>query len=275
MEIEYGFIILRDVPKKEARIDVFFSDIEGGFRGFQLVPAGVHYASVKVDGEHKGFWCYLQPNEAIVKIFNSSLQQFEDDEPETTARYQQLALGGAMSQTLIVYDHNCWTIWEQLTNHINPADFPPTLHQEESINPPDNLRSEELADWMGKQQKTRFEQALFDTHDGDINAFLAEFQFAFIRWFIDERDIEALNRWRHLLQALYNAGDRGISKAPALFVKSIDLLMLQFDCLDDDIFTPDSFIISQATYLAEDMIDSEIEEVAEKGCEFANYLEER
>jgi len=26
MSTEYGFIILRDVPKEEARIDVFFSD---------------------------------------------------------------------------------------------------------------------------------------------------------------------------------------------------------------------------------------------------------
>jgi hypothetical protein len=76
MSTEYGFIILRDVPKEEARIDVFFSEIQGGFRGFQLVPAGVHYVSVQVEGTHKGFWCYLQPNEAIVKVFNSSVQQF-------------------------------------------------------------------------------------------------------------------------------------------------------------------------------------------------------
>lgn len=28
MSTEYGFIILRDLPKEEARIDVFFSEIE-------------------------------------------------------------------------------------------------------------------------------------------------------------------------------------------------------------------------------------------------------
>jgi hypothetical protein len=275
MSTEYGFIILRDVPKEEARIDVFFSEIEGGFRGFQLVPAGVHYVSVQVEGTHKGFWCYLQPNEAIVKVFNSSVQQFEDDEPENTAHYQQLALAGAMGQVLIPYEQDSGKIWEQLTNYISSRDFPPPLHQEESINPPDNLSSEELSEWMQKPKKSRFEQALFDTHGGDTMAFLAELQFAFIRWFIDNEDIEALNRWRHLLQAIYNAGERGIAKAPDLFPNLIDLLVLQFDYLEDEMFTPNSFVVYGAEYLAEDMIDSDIEEVVEKGREFENYLEER
>ncbi len=36
---------------------------------------------------------------------------------------------------------------------------------------------------------------------------------------------------------------------------------------------PGTFVVSQAAYLAEDMVDSEIDEVVEKGREFENYLE--
>jgi hypothetical protein len=45
--------------------------------------------------------------------------------------------------------------------------------------------------------------------------------------------------------------------------------------LEDEMFTPISFVVYGAEYLAEDMIDSDIEEVVEKGREFENYLEER
>lgn len=274
METEFGYIVLRDVPKDEVRIDADFYENQGGFRGFQLVPAGVHYVSVQVEGTHKGFWCYLEPNEALVKVFNHSLHQFGDDEPETTAQYQQLALSGAMAQALISYNQESWEIWENLTKHISKRGFPPTLYQEESSNPPTNLSTEELGNWM-LQNKSRFEQALFGTHGGDIDGFLAEFQFAFVRWFIDPEDMEALNRWRNLLQALYNAGESGIAKAPNLFPSLIDTMIAQFDCLPEEMLTPDSFVASQAEYLAEDMIDSDIEEVVEKGQEFQAYLEEQ
>jgi len=50
---------------------------------------------------------------------------------------------------------------------------------------------------------------------------------------------------------------------------------LQFDCLPDEVLNPDSVVISSAEYLAEDMIDSDVEEVVEQGEEFKAYLEER
>lgn len=273
MEAGFGFIVLRDVPKDEARIDLDTYNIEGGFRGFQLVPAGVHYTSVQVQGTHKGFWCYLQPNEVLVKVFNASLQQFQDDEPETMARYQQLALGGAMDQALISYARDSYLLWQELTNQISFSSFPPTLFQEEPKLPP-NLSSEELGNWV-LHQKSRFEQALFDTHTGNISALLTEFQFAFVRWFIDDEDMEAFNRWRYLLQAFYNAGESSIAKNPDFFLSLIDILLTQFDCLPEEMFADDSFLVSQAEYLAEDMIDSDIENLVEKGQEFKDYLEER
>jgi len=275
MTEKMSFIILRNVPKEETQIDGVFYEIEGGFRGFRGVSSGAHYISVKVEEQHKGFWCYLEPNQALVKTFNAALQQFEDEEPKTTEQYQQLALSGAMDQTLITYDEDTREIWQELTKYITHQDFPPTLHQEESIQPPTNLSAEDLSQWMLKYHKSRFEQALFDTHQGNINAFLGEFQFAFARWYIDSEDTIAFNRWSHLLQALYNAGESGISKATDLFSQLIDILLLQFDCLPDEVLNPDSVVMSSAEYLAEDMIDSDVEEVVEQGEEFKAYLEER
>lgn len=255
-----GFIILRNVPKEEARLDLAFYQIQGGFRGFQLVPAGVHYVSVLFEGEHKGFWCYLQPNEALVKVFNHTEQQFEDDQPETTVNYQQLALDGEMNQVLVPYSFDSWSKWEKLTNHLTNTRFPPTLYANESSHP---------------QEKSCFEQAFIGIHQGDSEAFLAELQFAFVRWLIDGADMQAFNRWRHQLQALYNAGEAGISKAPELFPHLIDTLITQFECLPNNMFALNSFVVSQASYLAEDMIDSDIEVVVSKGQEFEAYLEKR
>jgi hypothetical protein len=275
MTEEMSCIILRNVPKEETRIDGVVYEIEGGFRGFRGVPSGAHYVSVKIEEKHKGFWCYLEPNQALVKAFNTSSQQFEDDEPNTTEHYQQLALSGAMDQALITYDEDAREIWQELTKYITCNDFPPTLHQEEIIQPPTNLSPEELSQWMLKHHKSRFEQALFDTHQGNINAFLGEFQFTFARWYIDSEDTTAFNRWSHLLEALYNAGERGIRKATALFTQLIDILILQFDCLPGEVLNPDSVVISGAEYLAEDMLDSDVEEVVKQGEEFNAYLEER
>lgn len=273
MNIGFCWIVLRNVPKEKVRIDTEIYEIEGGFRGFKNVIPGLHYVGVQVDKIYQGFWSYLQPNEVLVKVFNSTLQQFES-EPETTDHYQKLALAGAMDQMLIPYNHDSWEIWEKLTNHIDPRVFSPILYEEKSNYAAVNISSEKPSDLLLKQQ-SRFEQALFNTHGGNIEAFLSEFQFAFARWYTNIEDVEALNRWRYLLQAIYNAGESGIAKAPELFSSLIDTLLAQFDCLPEDMFTPNSFVTSQASYLAEDMIDSDIEGIVEKGRDFQAYLEER
>lgn len=274
MNTGFCYIILRDVPKEKAQIDADIYEIEGSFRGFKKVIPGFHYVSVQVDQLYQGFWCYLQPNEVLVKVFNHTLRQFEDDESETTTHYQKLALAGAMDEVLIPYNHDSGEIWEKLTNHIDCRIFHPILHQEKSNHAAVNISSQKSSDLLIDQQ-SRFEQALFNTHDGDTEAFLSEFQFAFVRWYSNIEDLEALNRWRYLLQAIYNAGESGIVKAPELFSSLINTLLIQLDCLPEDMLTPNSFVTGQAKYLAEDMIDSDIEGIVEKGHEFEAYLEER
>ncbi|MEA5605364.1 hypothetical protein [Nostoc sp. UHCC 0252] len=262
MNPRFCYIILRDLPKEKVQIDADIYEVEGGFRGFKNVIPGFHYVGVQVEQISQGFWCSLQPNEVLVKVFNHTLQQFEDDELETTTHYQKLALAGAMDQVLIPYDPDSGEIWEKLTNHINHQKFPQIRHLENSN-----------SDLLLKQ--SRFEQALFNTHGGDTEAFMSEFQFTFAQWYINIEDLEALNCWRDLLQIIYNAGESGITKAPNLFSSLIDTLLVQLDCLPEDMFTPNSFVTSQASYLAEDMIDSDIEGIVEKGREFEAYLEKR
>lgn len=259
----FGAIVLRDVPKEEARIDTTRHEIQGGFRGFGMVPpAAWHYVGVKAGAAHVGFWCYLRPQEAVVKVFDYESRKFEDADEETQAQYAQLALSGAMGPALITYPHTYFGPWYGLVGHIPYENFPPQIHAEDA------------------GEGSRFHKALHGTHGGDNGAFLAEFQYAFASWYVslsaDEADEAAFERWRHLVLAAYNAGEDAIVGSGDLFPNLVECLQRQFDVMGDDWFGPDSaFLSRQAGYMAEDMIDSGVPELAEKGEEFAAYLKKR
>jgi len=258
----FGTIVLRDVPKREARIDLIRYPIQGGFRGFRMVPPALHYVSVKSNDHHVGFWCWVKPDQAVVKILGYESGVFEDDEPDSTAHYAQLALSGAMNQVLLPYAHEKFGAWFSLVQHIKEADFPPTLHAQDAQ----------------AGAGSRFDGALLGTHQGDAQSFLAEFQFAFVRWLVSldaTEDTTAFDRWRHLLLSAYNAGEDRIRDAGELFPKLIDVLLAQFPLLPDDWFGGDSFLLAQAGYLSEDMIDTDVPQLAEKGRAFASYLQTR
>ncbi len=124
------------------------------------------------------------------------------------------------------------------------------------------------------------EGVLRGTHGGDAGAFLAEFQYAFASWYVslaaEEREETAFDRWRHLVLAGVVGGEDAIVEAGDLFPKLVESLKRQFDVMDDAWFGTDSaFIGRQAGYLAEDMVDSGVPELVEKGESFAAYLEKR
>ena len=97
-----GCIILRDIPKQAAQLDLAIYRIQGGFRGFALVPPGTHYVSVEVDGKmNEGFWCYLKPSSVIIKIYDYENETFIDSDPESEERYRMMALSGAMNKALL------------------------------------------------------------------------------------------------------------------------------------------------------------------------------
>ncbi|MFX0135053.1 MAG: AAR2 pre-mRNA splicing protein [Candidatus Hodarchaeota archaeon] len=275
----FGYIILRDIPKKEAQLDLSIYEIKGGFRGFAEVPPGIHYVSVEVSGKmHEGFWCYVEPSSVVVKVYDYENDLFKDDTPESEEQYPNMALSGAMNRALIpVMQRNAkmTTEWLKLVSHIKKDHFPISLNKEIPMEPPENLSPEEMSEYYLKKHKSRFEQAFYDSHGGNKESFLSEIQFAFVRSLLRKSDNEALERWLHLLQSIYNVGERSIDTEPELFPLIIDVIITQLKILPDDWFSSESKVVNRAKYLIEDMIDTGIKNVKEKAQEFADYLKSR
>ncbi|MBN2002595.1 MAG: AAR2 pre-mRNA splicing protein [Anaerolineae bacterium] len=256
----FGAIVLRDVPKEEARIDWIRYQVQGGFRGFGMVPAGLHYVSVKHTEGHVGFWCWLKPQQVIVKIFDEA-GFFEDADAETQEQYADLALSGAIGAALISYPLANFAEWFGSVMHIAEDDFPPVIHTQDP------------------GEGSRFDRAFLVTHGGNSATFLAEFQYAFAHWVISgdtaSEDVAAFERWKHLVLSAYNAGER-ITQFSGVFSALVDVLLRQFAVLGDEWFAPDSFLVSdQASWMAEDMQDSGVADLPEKGQKFLAYLERR
>jgi len=266
------YIILRDVPKREACIDGSTFNIQGGFRGFQLVPDGVHYVGILDDNVQRGFWCYLQKNPTMVKLYNHTQKIFEDDDAESTAEFSNMAVSGVMAKALIRYPMEPWHNWHTVTRHIDAKDFPPFIQQETASVMPTNLSIDEQSTWMLSQHQSRFKLALEQTHRGNVSALLSEFQWAFLTGYVYDNDPQAYERWRHLLLAFYQAGESSIADFPDLFVKLVDTLIGQFQYLSEEMFSPESFVMGDIRYMVEDMMDTGIKVLVEKGNELSKYL---
>lgn len=258
--MNFNAVILRDIPKEEARIDLFRQTIQGGFRGFYAdVPIiGWHYVSVKVKQFHVGFWCDLSMNQAVVRVFDEK-KGFVEDTPESAQRYAQMALSGAMQQVLMPYPVPMYAHWFGMVSHIKSDHFPPQIHNDDT------------------GTGSRLDKALLGTHKGRIDAFLAEFQYAFVRWLVSldtaTEDKAGLARWRYLLLSAYNAGEDRIREFKDLFSDLVSTLLRQFELLPKEWFKKGSFLTEQANYMVEDMLDSGVPQLAEQAQAFAAYLE--
>ena len=115
-------IILRNLPKEKIQIDIWPFKIQGGFRGFQQVPNGLHYIAVLFHNIYPGFWCFVE-GATVVKAFNSEKSQFIDADNETTTTYQAQADSGAMNKDLIVFPKAAELQWHRLTSHISPKNY--------------------------------------------------------------------------------------------------------------------------------------------------------
>lgn len=255
----YGYIILRDVSKEEVQLDFSIFEIQGGFRGFAQVPPGPHYVAIKDRGQMEGgFWCFVESSSVVVKIYDYQEKRFERD-LENEEHYSSLALSGTMNRALIpvmIRDGKAQALWQGLVSHVKKEGFPPTLHEEEPMSPPLELSPEQLSDWYETKFKSRFEQAFLESHQGNVSRFLAEFQFAFVRLLLDQRDQEAFERWRNLLQAIYGAGEQMMVKESKLFTYIVDSIINQFNLLSRDYFQKDSFVIHEMDYFMEDLRDT-------------------
>jgi hypothetical protein len=272
------YIILHNVPKSKAQIDLFTYPIQEGFRGFRDIPPGVHYVSVKTRNGYPSFWCYLKSNETISKVFNNISQEFEDDDPAETAYYQELASLGAMDAELIAYESERAATWLLLTNDIKYSHFPVTLHSKQPNSIAATSSAESLQAGRQSDHKSEFAKVLFDTHGGDAVAFLAEFQFAFARWFVSELDcpdIEALNHWRYLVEAVCNAEISDLAKAATAIATLVGNLITQLESVDDSLLNANDPIVISVRHLAQEMVNSDIENFVKEGHQLKYFLKKR
>lgn len=261
------------------QLDLLYFPIRGGFRGFSEVSPGPHYVSIKVNEEmHEGFWCWVEPGEAIIKVYDYENNVFKDDEVDIELHFQKLATCGAMNHVLIPFTLNNFksvSLWMKLTKNIRVEHFPPALHTEEPMTLPIDLNPDEISEWYLNKFKSRFEQAFTDTHGNNIQAFMEEFEFSFLKYIVRQRDENALNRWMHLIQAVYNAGERSVETAPDLFIDFVYVMKYQLDLLNDEDLQPETKIIAGVDRIIEDMRDVGTDELKETAQTLEAYLNSR
>jgi hypothetical protein len=272
-----GYIILRDVPKETAQLDLQEYEIAGGFRGFAMVPPGVHFVNVKRDAimQH-GSWCSVENDGVVIRVFDDDRGVFIEDTLENVATYTELARSGAMNRALIPVRANhqaAASTWERLTAHVNLVPFPPAMHDEQPMTPPANVDATRLGDWFESRFKSRFEQAFLGTHGAKVDSFLAEFEFAFLRMLLEQDDV-ATKRWQHLLLAAFNAGEHVMHDSPAVFPPLVDTIMAQVELLPGDFFKPGG-LMKQGAYMAEDLVDTGVALLVSKGKVFGSLLSTR
>ncbi len=261
------------------QLDFLYFPIQGGFRGFSEVSPGPHYVSVKVDEEmHEGFWCWVKPGEAIIKVYDYDNNVFKDDELENELHFQNLATSGAMNRVLIPFTLNNFksaALWMKLTTNIREDHFPPMLHQEVPMTLPIDINPDDVSDWYLNEFKSRFEQAFTDTHGNNIQAFMEEFEYSFLKYISHQSDEDALNRWAHLLQAIYSAGERSVEVTPDLFIDFVYVVKNQFDFLKNEDLQPETVFIAGVNKIIEDMRDVGTKELKETAKTFETYLNNR
>jgi hypothetical protein len=250
----FGAIILRNLPRQEIQIDLGRVEVKGWYRGFGMVPPGLHYVSTEVNGHTSGFWCWVRAGEAVVRVYDHDQQTFIEDTPEASLTFSQMVRNDMMTRSLIPYNMRLYNEWSALTHHITPEALPPVLA---------------FADDEVVGQGTRFENAFYGTHRGSARAFLTELQFSFLCWQLDWSCCEsgAKERWTHLLTAISRAGVRHMHEQPALFVAVVEVLMAQFDALYGG-----PLLVALAEGIIEDMTATNRPELMEKATAFADFI---
>jgi hypothetical protein len=237
----------------------------------------MHFVNVMRNGAMmEGFWCLVPDEGVAIRVFDDASGTFKEDTPENVNTYTDLALSGAMNKSLIPVLARCPVeaeAWTGLTKHVLPDHFPPALHDEQPMAPPAGVEGNDLGQWFENSFKSRFEQAFLGTHKGDINSFMAEFEYAYLQM-ISCNDDAAGKRWRHLILASFNAGEHVMRASPEVFPPLVDLIVTQLTYMPDNFFEAGA-IGSQGRYMVEDLCDTDIVELAYKGDLLATSLADR
>lgn len=215
-----GFIIFRNIPKHEARLDLTLYGLGPDFRGFQAVPPGLHYAAVRQeDGVFSGFWCFLMPGGTIVKAFDPLSGEFIDNDPDVVEHFAEIARSTGAADSLVTYNRKSHKLWQRLTDHIVPGDYPLTLRDVDGITDLGQLAS---------------------AYGGDLRLLMAHTQFAFARWLLEPDDALAMRFWAGVVQASYRGAAEGVDAQRLWYGDLLDVLLAQFMTLPKSMFGDNS-----------------------------------
>jgi len=175
-----------------------------------------------------------------------------------------------LERSLAPYPVELRPLWHSLTDRIHSLGFPAELQQEQVEELPADLSGERLAEYL-LRQPSRIERALERSHQGSWEDLLGEFQFAFVRFYLDDA-AGAFRRWRHLLLSFYGAGAEAVARHPYLFETAVRTIRAQLERVPDDWFRPEGFVHALADDFIEDLRRTGLPPLSAAGHEFREYL---
>lgn len=246
LSLSPGVIVLLGLVASEVRIDLSRVPVRPEFRGFDSVPPGLHHLTVVLhDGVAATLWVALAGGRVAVKMFDQKQRRFVDPAPQTASRYGTREQARALGSALLPYPYDTAVDWVELTVHLDPDAFPPSLRAADPQGWPTAL----AAAWKG-------------SHKGDGQGLLTELAWAFLAGVL-ERHPAAFERWLTLFKAVLDADAASLREDPALFVLLADLLVAQLHQMPDGFF--DRSVTSGADELAETYASTRVPHLVEAG----------
>lgn len=244
-----GKVLILGVPEGLIGLNLVRLPVDGTFRGFHSVPPGVHRLAVLGSQADAVRWVKLEPGEVLVLEFDG--RALVEPEQSKWAAAREQAESGRLDAALspFVFQH----AWRELTEPLAYAVFPPPTF-------PVPLAP----------KGSRLELACQE-HQGKGSSLLAELAFTFLRGVLDE-DSGSLQRYHHLVQAMYHCGERIPREDPATFEWVPHLLMAQQRLLPAEAFSRDSPLVFGSHYLSEDLIDADHDDLVEAGRRWAVFI---
>jgi tellurite resistance protein len=244
-----GKLVVLGVPEGLMGLNLVRVPVDSTFRGFHSVPPGVHRLAVMGSQADAVRWIKLEPGEVQVLEFDGRALVEPSQAKGAGAREQ--AEAGRLDAALrpFAFQHD----WRDLTEPLAYAPFPPPTFPV-PVTP----------------EGSRLELACQD-HGGKGSGLLAELAFTFLRGVLDD-DATSLQRYHHLVQAMYHCGQRIPREDPVTFEWVPHLLMAQQRQLPSEAFARDSPLVLGSHYLSEDLIDADHDDLVESGRRWAVFV---